>query len=87
MQSPLKTCVFKSDLAPLLSAFIAEKQRMGFKYHAIEVYLKSFDTYLLDKNCKEHENHSSCHQSLSCYHYHQCSHICQLLHGIGRIQR
>lgn len=53
MQSPLKPCVFKSDLAPLLSAFIAEKQRMGFKYHAIEVYLKSFDTYLLDKNCKD----------------------------------
>lgn len=31
MQSPPKTAVFESDLAPLLSAFVAEKQRFGFK--------------------------------------------------------
>lgn len=52
MQSPRKPCVFESDLAPLFSAFIAEKQRMGFKYDSIAAYLKSFDTFLLGKNCK-----------------------------------
>ena len=36
MQSPPKTAVFESDLAPLLSAFVAEKQRFGFKYNSIE---------------------------------------------------
>ena len=51
MQSQPKPCVFESDLAPLLSAFVAEKQRMGFKYGSIEAYLKSFDTYLLGKDC------------------------------------
>lgn len=35
MQSPPKTAVFESDLAPLLSAFVAEKQRFGFKYNSI----------------------------------------------------
>ena len=53
MQSLPKPCLFESDLAPLLTSFIAEKQRMGFKYHTIEAYLKSFDTYLLGKNCRE----------------------------------
>lgn len=53
MQSESKPCVFESDLAPKLSAFVAEKRRMGFKYDSIEVYLKSFDTYLLDKSCRE----------------------------------
>lgn len=48
MQSPRKPCVFESDLAPLLTAFVAEKRRMGFKYNGIEAYLKSFDTYLLN---------------------------------------
>lgn len=43
MQSPPKTAVFESDLAPLLSAFVAEKQRFGFKYNSTEAYLKSFD--------------------------------------------
>lgn len=52
MQSPPKTAVFESDLAPLLSAFVAEKQRFGFKYNSIEAYLKSFDTFLLGKDCK-----------------------------------
>ena len=42
MQSQPKPCVFESDLAPLLSAFVAEKQRMGFKYGSIEAYLKTF---------------------------------------------
>ena len=49
MQSPPKPCVFESDLAPLLSAFVAEKQRFGFKYNSIEAYLKSFDTFLLGR--------------------------------------
>lgn len=53
MQSQPKPRVFESELAPLLSAFVAEKQRMGFKYSAIEAYLKSFDTYLLGKDCKD----------------------------------
>lgn len=53
MQSQPKPCVFESDLAPLLSAFVAEKKRMGFKYGSIEAYLKSFDTYLLGKDCKD----------------------------------
>nr|MBQ4458133.1 tyrosine-type recombinase/integrase [Clostridia bacterium] len=53
MQSPRKPHVFKSSLAPLLSAFVAEKQRMGFKYDSIAAYLKSFDMYLLDKNCTD----------------------------------
>ena len=35
MQSQPKPCVFESDLAPLLSAFVAEKKRMGFKYGSI----------------------------------------------------
>ena len=35
MQSPPKPAVFESDLAPLLSAFVAEKQRFGFKYNSI----------------------------------------------------
>ena len=52
MQSPPKTAVFESDLAPLLSAFVAEKQRFGFKYNSIEAYLKSFDTFLLGRDCK-----------------------------------
>lgn len=52
MQSPPKSCVFESDLAPLLSAFVAEKQRFGFKYNSIEAYLKSFDTFLLGRDCK-----------------------------------
>lgn len=52
MQSQPKPCVFESDLAPLLSGFVAEKQRMGFKYSSIEVYLKSFDAFLLGKDCK-----------------------------------
>ena len=52
MQSPPKPCVFESDLALLLSAFVAEKQRMGFKYSSVEAYLKSFDTFLLGKDCK-----------------------------------
>lgn len=52
MQSPPKPCVFESDLAPLLSAFVAEKQRFGFKYSSIEAYLKSFDTFLLGRDCK-----------------------------------
>lgn len=47
MQSPPKTAVFESDLAPLLSAFVAEKQRLGFKYNSIEAYLKSFDRHSL----------------------------------------
>ena len=53
MQLPPKPIVFESDIAPLLSAFVAEKQRMGFKYNTIAAYLKSFDTYLLDKSCKD----------------------------------
>ena len=53
MQSPPKPIVFESDIAPLLSAFVVEKQRMGFKYNTIAAYLKSFDTYLLDKSCKD----------------------------------
>lgn len=52
MQSPPKTAVFESDLAPLLSAFVAEKQRFGFKYNSIEAYLKSFDTFLLGRDCQ-----------------------------------
>ena len=52
MQSPPKPCAFESDLALLLSAFVAEKQRLGFKYNSIEAYLKSFDTFLLGKDCK-----------------------------------
>ncbi|MCQ5089999.1 tyrosine-type recombinase/integrase [Ruthenibacterium lactatiformans] len=52
MQSPPKPCAFESDLALLLSAFVAEKQRLGFKYNSIEAYLKSFDTFLLEKDCK-----------------------------------
>ena len=52
MQSPPKPCVFESDLAPLLSAFVAEKQRFGFKYNSIESYLKSFDTFLLGETAK-----------------------------------
>lgn len=53
MQSQPKPCIFESDLAPLLSAFVAEKQRLGFKYNSIEAYLKSFDTYLIGKDCKD----------------------------------
>lgn len=52
MQSPPKSYVFESDLAVLLSAFVAEKQRMGFKYNSIAAYLKSFDACLLEKDCK-----------------------------------
>lgn len=57
MQSPPKTAVFESDLAPLLSAFVAEKQRFGFKYNSIEAYLKSFDTFLLGRDCKNFLGH------------------------------
>lgn len=52
MQSPPKPYVFESDLALLLSEFVAEKQRLGFKYNSVEAYLKSFDTFLLKKDCK-----------------------------------
>ncbi len=53
MQSPRKHAVFESELAPMLSAFVAEKRRLGFKYDGIEAYLKSFDSYLLGKDCKD----------------------------------
>lgn len=53
MQSPPKIAVFESDLAPLLSAFVAEKQRFGFKYNSIEAYLKSFDTFLLGERLQK----------------------------------
>ena len=36
MQSPPKPCVFESNLALLLSEFVAEKQRLGFKYNSVE---------------------------------------------------
>ena len=53
MQSPPKPYVFESDLALLLSEFVAEKQRLGFKYNSVEAYLKSFDTFLLEKDCQK----------------------------------
>ena len=52
MQSPPKPYVFESDLALLLSEFVAEKQRLGFKYNSVESYLMCFDTFLLYKDCK-----------------------------------
>ena len=52
MQSEPKPCVFESELAPMLTAFIAEKQRLGYKYEVTAAYLKSFDAYLIGKDCK-----------------------------------
>lgn len=53
MQPKTRTFDFKSDIAPLLTAFFEEKHRLGCKYTGIDAYLKSFDMFLLDKDCKE----------------------------------
>ena len=53
MQPKTKTIVFESDIASLLYAFLEEKHRLGCKYTGIDTYLKSFDTFLLDKDCKD----------------------------------
>lgn len=53
MQPKPKLLEFKSDIAPMLTAFFEEKHRLGCKYTGIDTYLISFDQFLLDKNCKE----------------------------------
>lgn len=52
MQPKTRSIIFESDIALLLSAFLEEKHRLGCKYNGIDVYLKSFDRFLLDKDCK-----------------------------------
>lgn len=52
MQPKTKTYTFESDIAPLLNAFFEEKHRLGCKYTGIDAYLKSFDRFLLGKDCK-----------------------------------
>lgn len=53
MQSEQKPLNFKSDLAGLLTAFFEEKYRLGCKYTSIDVYIKSFDRFLVGRDCKE----------------------------------
>lgn len=53
MQPKPRILEFKSDLAPMLTAFFEEKHRLGCKYTGIDAYLKSFDRFLLDKDCKK----------------------------------
>lgn len=52
MQPKTKTFTFESSIAPLLTAFFEEKYRLGCKYTSIDVYLKSFDRFLMDRDCK-----------------------------------
>ena len=52
MQPKAKTYVFESDLGPWISSFLDEKHRLGCKYNGIDTYLKSFDRFLLDRECK-----------------------------------
>jgi integrase len=44
---------FKSDIAKLLTLFFEEKYRLGFKYVGIDAYIKSFDKFLIGKDCKD----------------------------------
>jgi integrase len=53
MQPKQTVLDFKSDIAPHLTAFFEEKYRLGYKYRGIDSYLKSFDKFLLDKDCKD----------------------------------
>lgn len=53
MQPKAAVLDFKSDIAPLLTAYFDEKHKLGCKYTGIDTYLKSFDRFLLDKDCKE----------------------------------
>ena len=52
MQPKTKTFTFESDIASLLNAFFEEKHRLGCKYTGIDAYLKSFDRFLVGKDCK-----------------------------------
>lgn len=52
MQPKTKAFTFESGIAPLLTAFFEEKHRLGCKYTGIDVYLKSFDRFLVDRDCK-----------------------------------
>lgn len=47
------TLDFKSDIAPLLTSYFNEKYRLGCKYTGIDTYIKSFDRFLIDRDCKE----------------------------------
>lgn len=52
MQPKTKKLTFNSELAPWLYAFFEEKHRLGYKYTGIDVYLMSFDKFLMGKDCK-----------------------------------
>lgn len=52
MQPKTKSYVFESDLGSLISAFLEEKHRLGCKYNGIDAYLKSFDRFLIGKECE-----------------------------------
>ena len=53
MQIKPKIFIFESDLAPMFTAYIEEKHYLGCKYSGIDAYLKSFDNFLVGKDCKE----------------------------------
>ncbi len=52
MQTKPENLDFKSSIAMLLKSFIDEKRRLGCKYTGIIVYLKSFDRFLIGKECE-----------------------------------
>lgn len=44
---------FESDIADLLTSFFEEKHRLGCKYIGIDSYIKSFDRFLVGKDCRD----------------------------------
>ena len=53
MQPKPKIYQFSSPLAPWFEAYLEEKHRLGYKYKGVDTLLKSLDTFLVGKDCKD----------------------------------
>ena len=52
MQTKPKIYQFSSPLAPWFEAYLEEKHRLGYKYKGVDTLLKSLDTFLIGKDCR-----------------------------------